>query len=479
MFFLVADEAEENDENEGSDEDMNDDDSESDGLNRLQLDLLQVTANLAEHRVIDDATKLALVRLISRRDARLVAAHEAYQRQNDQNDLIDSMLRLARLELSGGNNGRGMEPQKATVEIEMVDVKKSSPSPSASTQRPKILDKEDRKNILAILLQSKVLSSSGARFIAALIDQDDPTIDGVFVQYEEDKDVKLLMRSLQEIIAIVESGDNDVDDDEGRDDDDNLDEEEEPNDDQMSIEARFMKLISEMKLSELDTVALRLAISKSDPAISRALETYRRTNDDAYIVAQLRAIARRTREENLDNNGYEVVSDDEESNDGGKEDDEGDEDDEDNEYLAELEKEAAQQFRGAQSSRKGEEGDDYDDDYDDDDDYEDDDDEESPQSGFMSSVSSRQQIFPLLISELRSERMISDDDASTLMRLFQQGNEVLNAALDVYDVDNDMAELVDTLSHIAKANERVSSSPAKASPGSTKQASPSRSSPGR
>jgi hypothetical protein len=466
-----------------NDDDDGDDDSESDGLNRVQLDLLQVTAKLAEQRIIDDAVKLALVRLISRRDARLVAAHEAYRRQNDQDDLIDSMLRLARLELSGGDSGRAAAQQKPTVEIEMVDVKKSS----APTQRPKILDKEDRKNILAILLQSKVLSSSGARFIAALIDQDDPTIDGVFLQYEEDKDVKLLMKSIQEIIAIVEGGgdDDDVDDEVDGDSDNNLDEEEEPTDDQMSIEARFMRLISGMKLSELDTVALRLAISKSDPAISRALETYRRTNDDEYIVAELREIARRTRVENLDNNGYEVVSDDGESDDEGKEDNEGDEDDEDDEYLANLEMEAAQQMRGTQSSRKEEEGDynEDDDDYDDDD-YEeddDDDDEESPQGqgGFMSSVSSRQQIFPLLVSELRSEKMISEDEASTLMRLFQQGNEVLNAALDVYDVDNDMAELVDTLNHIAKANERTSSSPAKASPGSAKQASPTRSSPGR
>ena len=62
-----------------------------------------------------------------------------------------------------------------------------------------------------------------------------------------------------------------------------------------------------------------------------------------------------------------------------------------------------------------------------------------------SEQSSRDQIFPLLVSELVSERILSATDGSKLRRLYAQEHPVINAAMDVYDVDGDIAELVDTL----------------------------------
>ena len=66
----------------------------------------------------------------------------------------------------------------------------------------------------------------------------------------------------------------------------------------------------------------------------------------------------------------------------------------------------------------------------------------------MSTREAREQIVPILVSELEKESLISSSDSKTLSDLFAADNAVLNAALDVYDLDGDMAELVDTLKRI-------------------------------
>jgi len=68
----------------------------------------------------------------------------------------------------------------------------------------------------------------------------------------------------------------------------------------------------------------------------------------------------------------------------------------------------------------------------------------------MSSQAARDHVFPILVSELIKESIVDSKSGARLMELFRssQGDSVINAALDVYDVDNDMAELVDTLQRV-------------------------------
>lgn len=54
-------------------------------------------------------------------------------------------------------------------------------------------------------------------------------------------------------------------------------------------------------------------------------------------------------------------------------------------------------------------------------------------------------LFPMLISELVKEKLMSDSDGRKLLSMFANEHPTINAALDVYDVDSDIAELVDTL----------------------------------
>jgi len=68
----------------------------------------------------------------------------------------------------------------------------------------------------------------------------------------------------------------------------------------------------------------------------------------------------------------------------------------------------------------------------------------------MSSQAARDHVFPILVGELIKESIVDSTSGAKLMELFRssKGDSVINAALDVYDVDNDMAELVDTLQRV-------------------------------
>jgi hypothetical protein len=67
----------------------------------------------------------------------------------------------------------------------------------------------------------------------------------------------------------------------------------------------------------------------------------------------------------------------------------------------------------------------------------------------ITSSAAREHIFPILVKELVSASIMGSDKGNQLLRMFQSPTDgmgvVINAALDVYDVDQDMADLVDTL----------------------------------
>ena len=60
-------------------------------------------------------------------------------------------------------------------------------------------------------------------------------------------------------------------------------------------------------------------------------------------------------------------------------------------------------------------------------------------------ASTRDAIFPLLVSELVKESILRDADGRRLLSLYKSDSPIIHAALDVYDLDSDIAELVDTL----------------------------------
>ncbi len=71
--------------------------------------------------------------------------------------------------------------------------------------------------------------------------------------------------------------------------------------------------------------------------------------------------------------------------------------------------------------------------------------EEDNGTSWITSQTARDHVFPILISELVKENILSAHAGAVVMQQFGQKNPVIGAALDVYDQSNDMAQLVDTL----------------------------------
>jgi hypothetical protein len=105
----IDDDYSDEDDDEDEDEDYEDDDddsgdyeagknSSSEGLDKAQLDLLGVVASLAEYELVTPAMKVSLVRLISKKDDRIMAAYKVFQEYKDTDDLVDTLLRLAKIE---------------------------------------------------------------------------------------------------------------------------------------------------------------------------------------------------------------------------------------------------------------------------------------------------------------------------------------------------------------------------------------------
>jgi hypothetical protein len=278
------------------------------------------------------------------------------------------------------------------------------------------------------------------------------------------------------------------------------DKEDEGDDDESaSIEQKFLQIVQNTKLSHLETAALRLAIARDDQGVRDAIEAFRATLNEDRLMAALLNIARRTIQDTM--NEQQQSNDDEGEEEGDNDDDDDDDDDEqENPYVvvnnrqspaktssspvktgASPAKTSASPAKGASPSAaasvpqyqeydyaSSEEDDDdneeEEDDGDDDDDEDDGDDSQddgaaaaaaalssngrSPSKSLLTSQAARDHVFPILISELTKESIISREDGAAILKLFARGSPVINAALDVYDLNNDMGDLVETLQQV-------------------------------
>lgn len=180
-----------------------------------------------------------------------------------------------------------------------------------------------------------------------------------------------------------------------------------------------------MKLNHLETAALRLAIARDDSSIRSCLEDFRRTRSEQELMEGLHAIARNTIEATLQEAGYDGLESEEQ---GGEE------------SAGQEEKD----WLNAQDEDRGDEDDESASEEDSDEE------DEEPEESLMSTQAARERVFPLLISELSKESILTAEEARKLYKLFLEKNDVLSSALDVYDLDQNIAELVDTMLRLAR-----------------------------
>jgi ABC-type Zn2+ transport system substrate-binding protein/surface adhesin len=190
-----------------------------------------------------------------------------------------------------------------------------------------------------------------------------------------------------------------------------------------------------MSLSHLETAALRLAIARDDPTIRFALETFRLNRDEVILMDTLRDVARQTINETLNEAGYEGLE-------------------EEDSPSPTNEMKNGNDERDEEDNQEDNEDEDDDDDEEDDDEDDEDEDDDAAQKEVKVSQAARKHLFPILIGELLKESVISQRDCKTLLDLFEEDDDVINAALDVYDLDSDLSELVDTLQRIVRTSSR-------------------------
>jgi len=448
------------DDDESAPEEDEENDEEEDGhLDRTQLDLLGATAQLSKNGILNQDGKMTLVKLISGRDKRLIAAHAVWQENRDEKDYIDTILRVMRAaqssaaaeapyedsesgdENSGSNDDDIQDYDDDDAGIEMTAV-----PASASSQQPRrrVLDTSDMKQIIDSMAGANHLNSLQTRYLKLLLDKKDPNIVKIFDDYEENKQVLALVKALQGASLMSDGVDTrptldaTVMDDEDTEIADEYDEEDEDDrdgvdsDDRETIEAKFMSVVQNMQISPLETAALRLAISRNDPAVRNALELFRASRNEKLLIASLREITRKTIKNTLEEANLELSpkpDDDEEEEEEDEDEDDGEDDEDSDEDAYESQKAPTKDTVPSDVTQVSSES-------------------ESSSNGIMSSAT-RGQMFPLLISELVKEGIMRGPDGSALMRLFMNNNPVLQAALDVYDVEGDMAELADTMRKIA------------------------------
>lgn len=212
---------------------------------------------------------------------------------------------------------------------------------------------------------------------------------------------------------------------------------------------KFVQVIQSMQLSDIETAALRLAIAKDDESVRRAIDTYRVTSNDAALKQALLHAARETIRNTLEND----VDDDEE--DGDEEEEEEDEEDDDDEDEEDGDNARySNPYAGTGNAYRKYDYDQSEDATESDEEEEDDEDDEDGDEGRedadegVTSKAARDHIFPILVNELVKESIIKPRAGNAILKLFEQRDKQIVAALDAYDQDSDMGGLVMTLQKI-------------------------------
>lgn len=242
-----------------------------------------------------------------------------------------------------------------------------------------------------------------------------------------------------------------------------------------------MEIIQNMKLSDLETAALRLAIAENDPSIRSAIDRFRQDLDESHLMHAMKDAARSVIQRTLSTrmgqamtrggDDYATRASTEHRN-------------EEDEEPDSLRNESTSKDNSNQSSpsqqlprsllspakapsnnqhyeEEFDEIEDLEDDGseeeeeedDDDEDGEEEDEEESPEengNSLLLSQTARDHIFPILVQELVKENIIAKPHGRIILQEFAAGNPVISTALDIYDRDNDMAQLVESLQQMVE-----------------------------
>lgn len=421
---------------------------ESIALNQIT----EIVSEMLKNDMIGPGIAEAFKTLIKNRDQRLIDAYNTYQANKSGAELVNSLLKIVIASVE--ETPKAETSKTETPEASKKSPSKPNPAKSEDDAQQSALDPSDQKTVVEILMRARAIDEEQYIALSKLIDEGNTEIARVFLNYEENKDVYALIDSLKAMdikglanspssssseAQEVEEADEDEEEDGAEDDGDDDDYEQDfDEDDGAGVEEKFMEIIQGMKLSDLETAALRLAIAENDPAIRNAIDRFRADVNETALMNAMRDAARSVIQRTLSTRmgrAFEKGGDEYERNEDEDEEKEGeDEDQEDDEKDGEED-----------------ENEDDDDEIDGDEDNDEEEDETNDQgNSLILSQTARDHVFPILIQELIKESIISRNDGKIILQEFAAGNPVISAALDVYDRDNDMAQLVESLQQMVE-----------------------------
>lgn len=219
-----------------------------------------------------------------------------------------------------------------------------------------------------------------------------------------------------------------------------------------------------MRLSDLETAALRLAIAENDPSIRVAIDQFRSDLDEDNLMNAMKDAARGVIQRTLTSRMGQAFSRGVTTADQIEEqespiDEVTDEVDAD-ESKSNINSQSPPQKKSLLSPPKATGNSNYEEEFDEIEDIDEEDDtgdEDNDDDGLeeggpgnesgslLLSQTARDHIFPILVQELIKENILSKADGRIVLQEFVAGNPVVSSALDVYDRDNDMAVLVESL----------------------------------
>lgn len=159
------------------------------------------------------------------------------------------------------------------------------------------------------------------------------------------------------------------------------------------MESKFLSIVKNMNLSGDETSALREAISTDDPLLRSALELFRSDGNEKNLMTNLTSISKRILK------------------------------------TSPARRQADPRNPSGRQQNKS---------------------EGKNQQEVRSVSPPIHDIFPILLKEFLKHEIFTAENVSALQSLHQNKDEVLMAALNLYDLDHDLAGLVDSLVKILK-----------------------------
>lgn len=273
------------------------------------------------------------------------------------------------------------------IQLSSQNNQKNTPA-NTNPDDKKVLSIDDYKNIIDIYVRAQALTIQEKEILYILIESKNSQLTQSFYSFENHRDVHKLLNELKQIASSPQPTTTKTSQSQSQ-------------NSEGDTSSKFLSVVKKMNLSRDETIALRDAIANDDPLLRSALELYRSDQNEDHLITNLRAICKRL----LTNTSSSLSLSPSKSN------------------TNTNTKSPSSTTKTSLSTK--------------------------PQESTKNSVSPPiQDIFPILLNELIREAIFTPQEGTKLFQLYQNNDEVMAAALDLYELDHDLAGFVGSLEKI-------------------------------